>query len=153
VVLIDGLTPGAAPDVARRLASYQSLDWLAPTGLLRPISGLFADPAYAPELRAEMRALRGQAHVLRQMTAEGSLAATSGAAQLAAAALPGEIPLLVIAAGANGLPEETIFHQGLQRLAREHAGAEYHEIPGASHYVIAGHPVELAEILGDWLTR
>lgn len=153
IVLIDGLTAAAAPDVVRRLGGYQSLDWLAPTGLLRPIAGLFADSAYSPMLRAEMRALRGQARILRQMTTEGALAATSGAAELAAASLPAETPLLVIAAAANGLPEEEVFRRGLKELAENHAGADYHEIAGASHYVIASHPAQLAEILDAWLTK
>ncbi len=151
LILIDGLTLDAAPVVTQRLASYQALDWLAPTGLLRPMAGLFADRAYPDALRAEMRALRGQAHVLRQITAEGALAHDTAADELAAAETKLTAPLLVIAAGNNGLPEGALFLAGLRRLAKDHPSATYYEIPDASHYLIASHAEEIGQIVGDWL--
>ena len=151
VILIDGLTAPAAPAVAKRLNGYQALDGLAKTGMLRPIAGLFADAAYPADLRREMRALRGQATVMQQITAEGALVFASGVDELAAAQAYLDAPLLVIAAGDSGLPEADVFLTGLRDLAAAHPQATYHEVPGAPHYVIAGHAQEVAQLIERWI--
>ena len=151
VVLADGLTLDAVGPVTRRLGSYQRLDPAARAGLLRPLAGLFVDGAYAPALRREMQALRGQSHVLLGVSAEGALAAQTAATELAAAEPRITAPMLIIAAGANELPEAALFTQAQQALAARHTDTTLVTIPGATHYVIASHAPDVATSIRTWL--
>jgi pimeloyl-ACP methyl ester carboxylesterase len=155
VVLVDGLTADVAAPVVARLGGYQSLDALARLGVLRPLGGLFAHPAYPEAVRGEMAALRSGSAALRRMTAEGSLAAQSVPAELRAAEERLTMPLLVIAAGAcdvPGLPEGA-FQEAAAAFASRQPQAQYVVIPGAPHYVQATHPTEVATTINRWLTR
>ena len=151
VVLVDGLTLDAVGPVTQRLGSYQRLDLAARVGLLRPLAGLFVDGAYAPELRRELQALRGQSHVLLGVSAEGALAAQTAATELAAAEPRIDVPVLLIAAGANELPEAALFTQAQHDFAARHPDATLVTVPGASHYVIASHAPDVAMLMQTWL--
>jgi pimeloyl-ACP methyl ester carboxylesterase len=153
VVLVDGLTAGVAEPVVARLASYQALDGLAQLGLLRPLGGLFAHPAYPDAVRDEMAALRAGSAALLRITDEGSLAAQSVPAELLAADARLTMPLLVIAAGAcdvPGLPAGA-FQAAAAAFAEQHPQATYVLIPDAPHYVHATHPAEVSAAIKDWL--
>jgi pimeloyl-ACP methyl ester carboxylesterase len=153
VVLVDGLTADVAEPVVARLGGYQSLDGLARLGLLRPLGGLFAHPAYPASVRDEMVAMRAGSTNLLRITAEGALAAASVPAELRAAEERLRAPLLVIAAGAcdvPGLPPGA-FPAAAAAFAERHPQATYLLIPGAPHYVQATHPVEVSAAITDWL--
>lgn len=153
VVLVDGLTADVAEPVVARLGSYQSLDGLARLGLLRPLGGLFAHPAYPASVRDEMVAMRAGSTNLLRITAEGALAAASVPAELRAAEEHLRVPLLVIAAGAcdvPGLPPGA-FQAAAAAFAERHPQATYVLIPGAPHYVQATHPVEVSVAITGWL--
>jgi len=150
VVLVDGLSADVADEVARRLGVYQKLNWAARLGLLRPLGGLFADDAYPEALRAEMRGLRSQSATLINMADEGAAAATV-ADELRAAEAAMDAPLLIIAAGENGLPEGEQFLTALNNLHQRHPNSSFTLIPHASHYVIASHPQEIATMILNWL--
>lgn len=153
VVLVDGLTADVAAPVVARLGGYRSLDGLARLGLLRPIGGLFAHPAYPDRVRGQMVALRSGSAALLRLTAEGSLAAESVPAELRVAEKRLTMPLLVIAAGAcdvPGLPEGA-FQEAAAAFARRHPQAQYVVIPGAPHYVQATHPAEVSAAIEGWL--
>lgn len=60
-------------------------------------------------------------------------------------------PLLVIAAGDNGLPEGEVFLDALQSLHQRHSDSTFTLIPDASHYVIASHPNEISTMISEWL--
>jgi pimeloyl-ACP methyl ester carboxylesterase len=155
VVLVDGLTADVAEPVVERLGGYRSLNGLAQLGLLRPLGGLFAHPAYPEELREQMTALRSGSAALLRLTAEGALAAQSVPAELRAAEARLTVPLLVIAAGkcdVPGLPEGA-FQEAAAAFARRHPQAEYVVIPGAPHYVQATHPGEVAATMTRWLAE
>ena len=122
-------------------------------GMLRPLGGLFADDAYPAELRQEMTALRARNDALLAMTAEGALAASSLPAALVAAEGLLEAPLLVIAAGSNGLPEAEAFLSGQERLVEQHPAARFVRVAGADHYVLASHPQLVAETIEIWLNE
>ena len=151
VVLVDGLTAHAAPEVVQRFATYQTLDPLGRAGLLRPMGSLFADRAYPSALRSEMSALRARSDSLLAVTAEGSLAAATLPERLAEAEAQLSTPLLVIAAGQTELPEAEAFYNGLEGLAERHPAATFVTVPEAKHYVIASHPQEIAEFVELWL--
>lgn len=153
VVLVDGLTADVAEPVVTRLGGYQSLDGLARLGLLRPLGGLFAHPAYPEAVRAEMTALRSGSAALLRMTAEGALAAQSVPTELRAAEERLTMPLLVIAAGASDVPglPAGAFEGSASAFAHRHPQAQYVVIPGAPHYVQATHPVEVSAAIEDWL--
>jgi pimeloyl-ACP methyl ester carboxylesterase len=152
VVLMDGLTLDVAQEVVTRLGSYQSLNPLAQVGLLRPLGGMLAHPDYAPDLRAQMAAVRSTAPALVAMANDGAIAAASLVPALSAATGAwDDTPLLIIAAGQNGLPEEANFLQSLKNLAATHPQTTYAEIAGAHHYLMAQHPEEVAGLMQTWL--
>ncbi len=153
LVLVDGLTADVAEPVVERLGGYRSLDGLARLGLLRPLGGLFAHPAYAEELREQMIALRSGSTALLRLTAEGALAAQSVPAELRAAEAQLTMPLLVIAAGASDVPGLPVgaFQEAAAAFAGRHPQAEYVVIAGAPHYVQATHPGEVAGAIERWL--
>ena len=153
VILVDGLTAHAAEEVVQRLGVYQMLDPLGRAGMLRPMGGLFADDAYPAELRQEMAALRARNDALLAMTAEGALAASNLPVALTAAEALLEAPLLVIAAGSNGLPEAEAFLSGQERLVEQHPTARLVQVAGADHYVLASHPQLVAETIEVWLNE
>jgi pimeloyl-ACP methyl ester carboxylesterase len=153
IVLVDGLTAGAAAPVVQRLGTYQNLNLLARAGLLRPLGALFADSGYPPELRAEMSALRSRSSTILNISAEGALAAETAAAELQAAEPQLNTPLLIVAAGANELPESEQFLEGLQILHRRHPDSTFVSIPDAKHYLIATHPVQVANIITAWIAE
>jgi pimeloyl-ACP methyl ester carboxylesterase len=153
LVLVDGLTADVAEPVVERLGGYRSLDGLAQLGLLRPLGGLFAHPAYPEGLREQMTALRSGSTALLQLTAEGALAAQSVPAELRAAEPRLTMPLLVLAAGAcdvPGLPAGA-FQEAAAAFASRHPQAEYIVIAGAPHYVQATHPGEVVGAIERWL--
>ena len=151
LVLVDGLSLDATPEVTKRLGTYQTLDWAGRLGLLRPIGSLMADAAYPDELRAEMKALRSRSSTLLGFSAEGALAAETAYAELAEAESHIETPMLIIAAGDSELPEGEFFQQALENLAGRHEGSTFHLVPDAHHYVIASHPQLVAELIGEWV--
>jgi pimeloyl-ACP methyl ester carboxylesterase len=151
-VLVDGLTADVAEPVVARLGSYQALDSLAQLGLLRPLGGLFAHPAYPQAVRDEMVAMRASSTSLLRITGEGALAA-SVPAELRAVEGRLTTPLLVIAAGAcdvPGLPPGA-FQEAAAAFAERHPQATYVLIPDAPHYVHATHPAEVSAAITDWL--
>jgi pimeloyl-ACP methyl ester carboxylesterase len=153
LVLVDGLTADVAEPVVERLGGYRSLNGLTRLGLLRPLGGLFAHPAYPEELREQMTALRSGSTALLRLTDEGALAAQSVPAELRAAEARLTMPLLVLAAGecdVPGLPAGA-FQEAAAAFARRHPQAEYVVIPGAPHYVQATHPEEVAGAIDRWL--
>lgn len=154
LVLVDGLTADVAEPVVARLGGYQALDGLARLGLLRPLGGLFAHPAYPPEIRAEMVALRAGSAALLRITAEGALAAQSVPTDLRAAEERLDMPLLVIAAGASDVPElpAGAFQDAAVAFAARHSQAAHVVVLGAPHYVQATHPGEVAAAIEGWLT-
>jgi pimeloyl-ACP methyl ester carboxylesterase len=153
IVLVDGLSADAAQPVVNRLSTYQSLDSLGRLGLLRPMGFLFADGAYPTELQQEMVALRSRSQALLSMSAEGALAAETAVQELQSAEAEMDAPLLIIAAGASGLPEEDVFLQGLQALDERYADAAYVLVPDASHYLIASHAQLVADHIVEWLSQ
>ena len=153
VILVDGLTLDVAQEVVTRLGSYQSLNSLAQLGLLRPLGGLLVNPDYVPSLRAGMVAVRSTAPALIAMANDGAIAADSLVPALTAATSAwDDVPLLIIAAGKNGLPEEANFLQSLKHLAATHPQTTYQEIEGAHHYLMAQHPETVADWMRAWLT-
>jgi pimeloyl-ACP methyl ester carboxylesterase len=155
VILVDGLTADVAEPVVARLGGYQSLDGLARLGLLRPIGGLFAHPAYPQELRDQMVALRSGSAALLRLTEEGALAAQDVPAELRAAEQRLTMPLLVIAAGecdVPGLPNDA-FQAAAAAFAQRHPQAEFVLIPGAPHYVQATHPEQVSATIQRWLAN
>ncbi len=154
VILVDGLTLDVAQQVVTRLGSYQSLNPLARLGLLRPLGGLLVNSDYVPSLRTGMVAVRSTAPALMAMANDGAIAAASLVPALTAATgVWDDVPLLIIAAGKNGLPEEANFTHSLQRLAATHPQTTYHEIDGAHHYLMAQHPETVADWMRAWLTE
>jgi len=153
IILVDGLSPDAAQPVVNRLGTYQALDGLARLGLLRPMGFLFADGAYPTELQEEMVALRSRSEALLSMSAEGAEAAETAAAELKAAEAEMDAPLLIIAAGDSGLPEEDVFLQGLQALDERYADSTFALVPDATHYLIASHSEVVADHIVDWLSQ
>lgn len=153
LVLVDGLTADVAEPVVERLGGYRSLDGLARLGLLRPIGGLFAHPAYPAELREQMVALRSGSTALLRLTAEGALAAQSVPAELRAAEARLTMPLLVIAAGESDVPgvPAGAFQGAAAAFAGRHPQAAYVLVPDAPHYVQATHPDAVAGAIERWL--
>jgi pimeloyl-ACP methyl ester carboxylesterase len=155
VVLVDGLTADVAEPVVARLGGYRTLDRLAHLGLLRPLGGLFAHPAYPEEVRERMAALRASSSALLRITEEGALAAESVPAELRAAEPKLTMPLLVIAAGAcdvPGLPAGA-FQGAAAAFAARHQRTQYVVVAGAPHYVQATHPAEVASAIETWLAE
>jgi pimeloyl-ACP methyl ester carboxylesterase len=153
VILVDGLTADVAEPVVARLGGYRSLDGLARLGILRPIGGLFAHPAYPQELRGQMVALRSGSAALLRLTEEGALAAQDVPAELRAAEARLTMPLLVIAAGecdVPGLPDGA-FQAAAAAFSQRHPQAEFVVIAGAPHYVQATHPAEVTATIERWL--
>jgi pimeloyl-ACP methyl ester carboxylesterase len=150
LVLVDGLSLGATPEVTKRLGTYQHLDWAGRLGLLRPLGSLMADGAYPDELRAEMKALRSRSSTLLEFSAEGAVAARTATEDLADSEPNISAPLLVIAAGDSELPEGEIFLQSLRDLASRHDGSTFQLIPDARHYVIASHAQLVAAAIEEW---
>lgn len=151
LVLVDGLSLDATPEVTKRLGTYQYLDWMGRLGLLRPIGSLMADSAYPNELRAEMKALRSRSSTLLGFSAEGALAAETAFAELEEAESGIDAPLLIIAAGDNELPESEIFLQSLQSLAGRQNNSTFHLVTNARHYVIASHAELVADRIREWI--
>jgi pimeloyl-ACP methyl ester carboxylesterase len=151
IVLVDGLSADVAEAVVKRLGTYQKLNWLVRVGLLRPLGSLFADPAYTDDLRVEMTALRSRSLSILNVGAEGALAAETGAKELEEAESQMTAPLLIIAAGANELPEGGQFRQALQNLDERYPDSTFVLVPDAKHYVIASHPALVAETITKWI--
>ncbi len=151
VVLVDGLSLDATPEVTERLGTYRHLDWAGRLGLLRPLGLLMANSAYPDELRAEMRALRSRSSTLLEFSIEGAVAARGAAAELAVAEQNIDAPMLIIAAGNSELPEGDIFLESLQNLAERHEDSTFRLMDDARHYVIASHPQFVADAIADWV--
>lgn len=153
LVLVDGLTADVAQPVVERLGGYRSLNGLARLGLLRPLGGLFAHPAYPEGLREQMTALRSGSTALLRLTDEGTLAAQSVPAELRTAEARLTMPLLVLAAGECDVPgiPAGAFQEAAAAFASRHPQADYVVIPGAPHYVQATHPGAVVEAIDRWL--
>jgi pimeloyl-ACP methyl ester carboxylesterase len=157
LVLVDGLTTGVADAVLARLGTYQSLAPLGRVGLLRPIAGLMVDPAYAPELRAQMLALRARSSALGAVAGEGAVAAATAGRELRAAEAvlgSGRVPVLAIGAGATDVPQlpAGAFADAQRAFAARTPGADFALVPDARHYVMAEQPEEVARLIQGWST-
>jgi pimeloyl-ACP methyl ester carboxylesterase len=154
LVLVEGLTSGVVDTVAKRLGAYQPLAPLARLGLLRPLGMIGTHPAYAPELRKRMQALRSRSSALLQLIDEGEGAAASAPAELRAAEAALHAPLLVISAESSDVPNlpKGAFTRAEKALADRIENSRYVVIPGSrSHYVMADHPEAVAEAIDGWL--
>jgi pimeloyl-ACP methyl ester carboxylesterase len=85
LVLVEGLTSDVVDQVAKRLGAYRPLAPLARLGLLRPLGVIGAHPAFAPELRKRMQAMRSRSSAILQLIIEGEGAAASAPLELRAA--------------------------------------------------------------------
>jgi alpha-beta hydrolase superfamily lysophospholipase len=83
--------------------------------------------------------------------AEGALAAETGTKELEEAESRMTAPLLIIAAGANELPEGGQFQQALRNLDKRYPDSTFVLVPDAKHYVIASHPALVAETIASWI--
>lgn len=156
VVLVEGLTAGAADAVLERLGTYQTLAPAAELGLLRPIVGMLVDPAYTGALRTEMVALRGRSAALLGMAQEGAMAQRSGRTDIKTAEATLQIrpvPLFVLAAGASDVPDlpPGAFADAEHQFADSVPGAQFKLIPGAHHYLMAEQPQLVADLTRVWL--
>jgi pimeloyl-ACP methyl ester carboxylesterase len=149
VVLVDGLSSDIVDPVVARLGGYQSLRWLAQLGLLRPIGNLAADADYPPEIREQMIALRSQSAALIRAVNYQAVAAQTAGDELRAAEAKLDVPILIIAAGQNELPED--FTGALIALSERQPNSTVVLVPGASHYVQADHPQAVIEAIENWL--
>jgi len=156
VILIEGLTSGVVDQVTKRLGSYQSLDPLAPTGLLRPLGMIGADFAYPANVRQKMIALRSRSSALLSLTDEGAVAAASAPTELRAAELNLHGPLLVISAEQSDVPGLPVgaFVSAEKNLAEHIPNSQYIAIPGAKHhYIMADHPQAIVNAIESWLAN
>jgi pimeloyl-ACP methyl ester carboxylesterase len=153
IILIEGLSADAAEAVVKRLGTYESLNLLGRVGLLRPLGTLFSDAGYPGELRSEMIALRSRSSTILNISAEGSLAASTAVDELKAAEAQMSAPLLIIAAESNELPESEQFLQALRNLDARYVDSTFVSIPDAKHYVIATHPALVANTITDWIDK
>jgi pimeloyl-ACP methyl ester carboxylesterase len=156
VLLVEGLTAGAADSVLERLGKYQMLAPAAELGLLRPIAGMLVDPAYTGALRTEMVALRSRSAALLSMTQEGAVAQRSGGAEIKVAEATLKIrpvPLLVLAAGASDVPDlpPGAFVDAEREFADSVPGAQFKLIARAHHYLMAEQPQIVTELTRVWL--
>jgi pimeloyl-ACP methyl ester carboxylesterase len=155
LVLVDGLTSGAAEAVLTRLGTYQSLAPLGRVGLLRPIAGIMVDPVYPAELREQMFALRARSSALGAVAQEGAIAARSALQELRGAEATlasGRVPVLVIGAGATDVPQlpKGAFVEAQRAFAERTPGAEFALVPDARHYVMAERPEVVAGLVETW---
>jgi pimeloyl-ACP methyl ester carboxylesterase len=154
VVLVEGLSSDVADAVVARLGSYRSLDLMGRLGLLRPLGTLVgANPAYPPDLRKQMIALRSRSTALLDIAAEGGVAADSASAELREAEARLHGPLLAIAAGGSDVPglPPGAFAAALEHLVQRQPGATYVLVPGAGHYVQAEQPGAVTQAILQWL--
>lgn len=153
IVLVEGLTTDHADAVTARMGTYQSLTALGQLGLLRPLGGMLAAPAYEPELRAQMIAVRSNSDALYRLTREGAAAAASAANELRAAEQAFNAPLLAIGAEKSNVPELPVgaFAHALQALATRKPNATFVLIPNATHYVQAEYPQEVSAAMQKWI--
>ena len=152
IVLVEGLTTDHADSVTARMGTYQSLTALGQLGLLRPIGSILADPAYAPELRAQMIALRSNSSALYRLTREGAVAAAMAGTELRAAEQTYNAPLLTIGAEKSNVPELPVgaFAHALETLTTRKPNATFVLIPNATHYVQAEYPQEVSGAIEAW---
>jgi pimeloyl-ACP methyl ester carboxylesterase len=155
VILVEGLTTADVDSVVKRLGSYQSLNFLARLGLLRPLGSLFTNHSYAASVRDQMVALRSGARALLALSDEGAIAEATAGADLRAAEPQVTAPMLLIGAEKSdvpGLPSGE-FAASLEALAGRKPGSTFVRIAGAGHYVQADHPAEVAAAIESWLKR
>jgi pimeloyl-ACP methyl ester carboxylesterase len=154
VVLVDGLTSDVVDAVVHRLGTYESLTPLAQVGLLRPLGSLAVHPGYSPVIREQMIALRSRATALMNVADEGAIAAQSAPAELRAAEIALNTPLLLIAAEQSDVPDLPIgtFAVALKALSERKPNATYALVPQAGHYVHATHTQDVTSIIEQWLS-
>ncbi len=154
VVLVDGLSADVADQVVQRMGRYAALSAPARAGLLRPLASSFVSPAYGGEVRERMIALRSRSEAILGFAREGTQAQAGVHTQALLAAEEGmSAPLLIVAAGATDVPEGERFATSLVALAERYPDAVYHVIPGATHYVMATHPAETANLIEHWIAE
>ncbi len=155
VILVEGLTADVADTVVQRLGSYQSLEPFVRLGLMYPLGQLMSYPAYPPEVRRQMVALRSVSKSLIAIGDEGAAAAETAGDELRAAETKLNSPLLIIAAEKSNVPGLPVgeFANAARALSERKPGSVYVLISDASHYIQADHPEEVVMAMEDWLKK